>query len=227
MLNERDHAGPDHLDPDSIPGFDREQGHPDPEPDLALLRSYGLGEESTVVDMGAGTGQFAVPAARHFGRVVAVEVSPAMARALRGRADGPDVPAPPECVEEGFLTYEHEGAPADAVFTRHALHRLPDFWKAVALRRVADLLRPGGVLLLRDLVYDFSPEEADTVFSSWLTAAAGSGAGCTSADLVEHLRTEHTTFSWLLEPMLREAGFDIAKKDFTGPTYGTYVCVKA
>jgi SAM-dependent methyltransferase len=55
----------------------------------------------------------------------------------------------------GFLSYEHEGDPPDAVFTRNALHHLPDFWKAAALERIARLLRPRGVLLLRDIVYSF------------------------------------------------------------------------
>jgi hypothetical protein len=37
-------------------------------------------------------------------------------------------------------------------------------WKVIALRRIADMLRPGGVLRLLDLVYDFAPEEVDSVF---------------------------------------------------------------
>jgi hypothetical protein len=41
------------------------------------------------------------------------------------------------------------------VYTRNALHQLPDFWKAVALDLVGQMLRPGGVLRLRDLLHDF------------------------------------------------------------------------
>jgi SAM-dependent methyltransferase len=57
-----------------------------------------------------------------------------------------------DCVQAGFLTFQHEGEPADFVSSRNALHHLPDFWKAIALARAAQWLRPGGVLLLRDLV---------------------------------------------------------------------------
>ena len=32
--------------------------------------------------------------------------------------------------------YEHGGPPADFVFTRNALHQVPDFWKAIALDRI-------------------------------------------------------------------------------------------
>jgi hypothetical protein len=32
------------------------------------------------------------------------------------------------------------------VFTRNALHQLPDFWKAIALDRIVSFLRPNGTL---------------------------------------------------------------------------------
>jgi SAM-dependent methyltransferase len=75
-----------------------------------------------------------------------------------------------ECVQAGFLSYEHAGPPVDAVYTRNALHQLPDFWKAVALGRIARMLRPGGVLRLHDLIYDFQPGEADAVLLGGWTA---------------------------------------------------------
>ena len=86
-LDELDYAGPEHLDEAFIAGFDRKQGHPDPGEDIAALEARGLGAGSVVVDLGAGTGQFAVQAARRFGRVIAVDVSPAMVAELRAKAD--------------------------------------------------------------------------------------------------------------------------------------------
>jgi SAM-dependent methyltransferase len=130
-------------------------------------------------------------------------------------------------VQAGFLSYQHAGPPADAVYTRNALHQLPDFWKAVALDRIGRLLRPGGVLRLHDLVCDFQPTEADTVFQGWLEGAADDPArGCTRADFAEHVRTEHSTFRWLLEPMLAATGFEIVTADFSGSVYGAYTCRK-
>ncbi len=120
-----------------------------------------------------------------------------------------------ECVRAGFLSYEHVGAPADAVFTRNALHQLPDFWKAIALHRIAGLLRPGGVLRLHDLIFDFQPADAETVLGRWLDSAAQDPSqGYTRADFAEHIRTEFSTFRWLLEPMLTATGFDIVTSDF-------------
>ncbi|MEV4527517.1 class I SAM-dependent methyltransferase [Streptosporangium sp. NPDC049304] len=220
------YAGPEHLDAAFVAGFDRKQGRPDPEEDLAVFARRGVGEGATVVELGAGTGQFALAAARRFSRVVAVDVSPAMHDFLAARAAENGLSAL-ECVRAGFLSYEHTGPPADAVYTRHALHQLPDFWKAVALDRVARIVRPGGVLRLRDLIFDFRPDEADAVFGRWLDGAADDPAlGYTREDYAEHLRTEYSTFRWLLEPMLDAAGFEIAEADFRESIYGAYTCVR-
>src|SRR5579863_549474 len=86
MLDELAHAGSEHLDAGFIAGFDRKQGYPDAETDIAAFEAHGLGRASAVIDFGAGTGQFAIPATRHFGRVTAVDVSPGMLAALAAKA---------------------------------------------------------------------------------------------------------------------------------------------
>jgi ubiquinone/menaquinone biosynthesis C-methylase UbiE len=226
MLDELAHAGPEHLDEGFIAGYDRKQGYPDPNIHIAAFEAHGLGSGSAVADLGAGTGQFAIPAARRFGRVIAVDVSSAMLAALRAKADRDGLDN--LTVERaGFLGFS-PGSPVDGVFTRNALHQLPDFWKAVALQRIADMLRPGGVLVLRDLIFDFSPAEAADVFAGWFAGAATDPAqGYTAADYAEHIRTEHSTFRWLLEPMLAAAGFEIADVRYQRRLYGAYTCVKA
>ncbi len=221
MLDELAHAGPEHLDEAFVAGYDRKQGFPDPAPDVAVLRERGV---RTVVDLGTGTGRFALAAARAFDHVTAVDVSPAMLASLRGRAAAEGL-SNLDVVQAGFLTYD--GPAVDAVHTRNALHQLPDFFKALALHRIADLLRPGGVLRLRDLIYDFAPSEAEAVFEGWFAGAATDPAlGYTAADYAEHIRTEHSTFRWLLEPLLDAAGFDIVDAEFERRLYGAYTCVK-
>jgi SAM-dependent methyltransferase len=224
-LDELAYAGPEHLDEAFIAGFDRKQGYPDPDEDIAAIETHGLGSASVVADLGAGTGQFAIAAARRFGQVIAVDVSPAMLAALRAKADRESLVN--VAVERaGFLGFS-PGWPLDGVFTRNALHQLPDFWKAVALQRIADMLRPGGVLRLRDLVYDFAPAEAPQMFAGWFAAAATDpAAGYTAADYAEHIRTEYSTFRWLLEPMLEVAGFEITDVSYERRLSGAYTCVK-
>jgi SAM-dependent methyltransferase len=225
-LAEAAHAGPEHLDPEYVVGYDRKAGT-DPSDDVRLLRDLGLDETSTLVDLGAGTGTLAMAAAPHCRRVVAVDVSPAMLAALRARADRAGLDNV-ECVRAGFLTYEHRGEPADFVYSRNALHHLPDFWKAIALHRVAGMLRPGGVLRLRDLVYSFEPAEAEPAIEAWLACAVERPEdGWTCAELATHVREEHSTFAWLLEPMLERAGFAIREAAHSpSRTFAAYTCVR-
>jgi SAM-dependent methyltransferase len=183
-------------------------------------KRWGIGASSTVVDLGAGTGTFAEAIAAHVRRVVAVDVSEPMVAKMRERGI--------EAVQAGFLTYEHQGEPPDAVMTRNALHHLPDFWKALALSRIAQMLRPGGVLVLQDLVFSFAPREARSSIQVWLDSAPTDPArGWTSAQLAEHLRTEHSTFTWLLEPMLERAGFEVRERFLSDDSiYAAYTCVR-
>src|SRR5215212_3354073 len=146
FLDELAHAGPEHLDAAYVPEYDRKAGT-DPLADLAVLRDLGLNTAQTVVDLGAGTGSFALAVAPYCRRVVAVDVSPVMLAHLRAKAAEQAI-TNIEYVQQGFLSYEHQGDPADFVYSRHALHHLPDFWKALALERCAAVLRSGGVLYL-------------------------------------------------------------------------------
>ena len=226
-LEEIAFAGPEHLDPAYVAGYDR-KAQVDPTDDVAGLRARGIGRTSTVIDFGAGTGTFAVAAAAICERVIAVDVSPAMVNALRTKVTASGV-TNVECVVGGFLSYAHEGAPVAAVYTRNALHHLPDFWKGIALGRIAHLLEPGGILRLRDLVFSFDLGEARARVAEWIatTAAGRPEDGWTREELETHLRDEYSTFSWLLEPMLDRAGFDVVDAEY-GPlgAYAAYTCVR-
>jgi SAM-dependent methyltransferase len=216
-LDELAHAGQEHLDSLYVAGYDK-KSPTDWSEDVADLLKLGIGSGSTVVDLGAGPGGFAEAIAPHVRRVVAVDISPAMVAALRERGI--------EAVQAGFLTYQHSGDPPDAVMTRNALHHLPDFWKVVALARIAAMLRPDGVLLLQDLVFSFDPADAASTIQRWLDAAPTDPArGWTAEQLAEHVRAEHSTFTWLLEPMLDTVGFDIEERHLSADgIYAAYVC---
>ena|SRR5215831_3929092 len=226
-FDELAHAGDEHLDPTYVSAYDRKAAV-DPAEDLALLRSQGLSAMSTLVDFGAGTGTFTLAAAPFCRRIIAVDVSSVMLTALRAKAEGLHG-ANIEFARAGFLSYQHAGDPADAVYSRNALHHLPDFWKALALQRIASVLRPGGLLLLRDLCFRFEPDHARTAIASWLAGAASSPEeGWTCDELETHLRQEYSTFTWLLEPMLLHAGFQIRQAEYSpSGIYAAYLCERA
>ena len=226
MIDELEFAGPEHLDPGFVDGYEQKQGNADPAADLEVLAAHGVGPTSTVVDLGAGTGIFALAAARRFGRVIAVDVSPVMLRVIRDRATAAGLENL-VCVQAGFLSYQHAGVPVDAIYTRNALHHLPDFWKGMALGRMAAIMRTGGVLRLHDIIYDFKPLEAESILDGWLDGASQDPArGYTSGDFAAHIRNEYSTFRWLLEPMLVSGGFEVEAADFRGSVYGAYTCVR-
>jgi ubiquinone/menaquinone biosynthesis C-methylase UbiE len=222
-LDETAHAGQEHLDASYVAGYERKAGF-DPSDDLDSLRRHGFGSDSILVDLGAGTGVFAISAARLCRQVIAADVSPAMTAALRARVDDLGIENL-TVVEGGFLSFEYQGEPPGFVFTRNALHQLPDFWKTIALERIRLLLRPGGILRLRDLVYDFEPAESERNIGSWLSGAVrDSSIGWTAEELVVHVRDEFSTYSWLLEPMLERSGFRILERHFRKHVYGAYTC---
>lgn len=199
--------GRENLDRSHVSRYD-EKEDADAANEVRLLQSAGLGQASIVVDLGAGTGQFALAAAEVCRRVTAVDPSPVMLSLLRDKAD--EQSAPLEIVERGFLTYEHDGDPPDVVYSRYALHHLPDFWKAVALDRIRRMLRPDGILRLWDVVYHFPADEAEDRIEQWCaTGSSSDDGGWTRAELEEHVRDESSTFTWLLEPMIRQTGFEI------------------
>jgi SAM-dependent methyltransferase len=208
LIAELETAGRENLDAEHVARYDAKEDA-DADAEVGRLRALGLDESSTLVDLGAGTGQLAIAAAGVCRRVVAVDVSPVMLRLLRTKATGL---ANLDVEPGGFLTYEHSGPPVDFVYSRYALHHLPDFWKAVALRRIREILRPRGILRLWDVVYGFAPADAEARVEEWC-ATGGSEVETewSRAELEEHVRDESSTFTWLLEPMIEQCGFTISE----------------
>ena len=214
LLDEVAHAGRENLDAEHVARYDRKMDA-EADAEVRLLQGLGLDSTSTVLDIGAGTGQFALAVAPVCRRVIAADVSPVMLARLREQVDAHAL-ANVECVEAGLLTYEHEGADVDFAYSRFALHHLPDFWKALALARLHRALRPGGILRLSDVVYGFDPHDAPECIEAWCATGGESQASdWTRAELEEHVRDEHSTFTWLLEPMILRAGFAIEDASYS------------
>jgi SAM-dependent methyltransferase len=208
LIEEVVSAGRENLDIDHVARYDAKEDA-GAAAEVDLLVSLGLTDESVVVDLGAGTGQLSLTVAPRCARVIAVDVSPVMLDRLRANVEGSGL-TNIDVVHAGFLTYEHEGARADFVYSRYALHHLPDFWKGVALARIRSLLEPGGVFRLWDVVYHFAPTEATDRIEAWCATGTDDFEGdWTRWELEEHVRDEHSTYTWLLEPMVERSGFTV------------------
>lgn len=224
--DELTYAGRENRDPAHAARYDQKMDA-EAKRELAELLKLGIGRESTVVDLGAGTGQFALEAAAAVKRVVAVDVSEVMLGQLRSKLQDSGV-TNVECVPAGVLTYEHHGEPADLVYSRFALHHLPDFWQAIAIDRIAGMLRPGGIFRLWDVIYSFDPSEATEVLEAWMSNAGADIEGeWLRSEFEDHIRDENSTFTWLLEPMLERAGLKIQSASYTDDRiFAQYICVK-
>jgi SAM-dependent methyltransferase len=225
--DEAQHAGAEHLDDAQVEAYDQKAQVPAAD-ELEWLRALGLNTQHTLVDLGAGTGEVALAAAAVCRRVVAVDVSPTMVRLLKSKAQARGV-TNMEVVQAGFLSYAHEGEGADFVYSRNALHHLPDFWKVQALERIAGLLKPGGVFVLRDLVYSFSPEDSAAALETWFGHAdASTLGGYPRSELEAHVRDEHSTYAWLLEAILGRVGLRIEAAEYGAfGVFARYVCSRA
>jgi ubiquinone/menaquinone biosynthesis C-methylase UbiE len=214
MLDEIASAGRENLDAGHASRYDAKEDAGAIE-ELKLAKRLGLNKQSEVVDMGAGTGQFALAVAPACARVVAVDVSPVMLDVLKAKVLASRL-SNIEVVQAGFLTYQHRGRQADVVYSRYALHHLPDFWKVLALQRLRRIVRRGGVLRLWDVIYNFSLSEAEHRLNEWCaTISDDVEVGWTRTDIEEYIRDEHSTFTWLCEPMLERSGFKIEDASYS------------
>lgn len=214
LPDELRYAGRENLDTAHVARYDAKE-NASAAGEVAFLEGAGMTRDSLVLELGAGTGQFTVEVAPACARVIAIDISEPMLEQLRAnvaRAGLDNV----EIARAGFLSYRHLGRPADLIYSRFALHHLPDFWKAVALSRLRSMLRAGGLLRLWDVVYDFAPAEAEARIEAWCAMGGDTVQESWSrAELEEHVRDEHSTFSWLLEPMIARSGFDIARAEYS------------
>ncbi len=119
-----------------------------------IIATLGLDANRTVIDMGCGTGAFAIHAAAHYRKVYAVDISNSMLKRARRKAKKAKLNNI-EFHRGGFLTYEHQAQAVDAIVSTTVLHHLPDFWKLIGLRRLAQMLKTGGKLYLFDVVCSF------------------------------------------------------------------------
>ena len=106
--------------------------------DLAALAELSRG--SRVLELGCGTGQATVPLAQRGYRVVALDLGEGMAAVARRKLAGFPAVA---VVHAAFETWPLPSEPFDAVLAATSFHWVD---AAVRVSKVADGLRPGGVL---------------------------------------------------------------------------------
>jgi hypothetical protein len=69
---------------------------------------------------------------------------------------------------------------------------------------------------LWDVVYHFAAAQAQERIEAWCATGGDEVEGEWSrAELEEHVRDEHSTFTWILEPMIERTGFGIDRAEYS------------
>jgi ubiquinone/menaquinone biosynthesis C-methylase UbiE len=124
--------------------YDRTRGYPDGVGERVadlLCRAGGLGPETTLLEVGVGTGRIALPLAQRVRQVVGVDLSRPMLARLAAKGGSDRV----RCILADATALPFPDAGFDAVIGVHVFHLLPAWQRAMAeVRRV---LAPHGCFL--------------------------------------------------------------------------------
>ncbi len=189
-----------------------------------ILSLLDLKPNQTVLEIGTGTGEFALTAAQKCLRVEAIDVSESMLKYAEKKAAARGT-RNVHFSRAGFLTYDHQSEPFDAIVTQKALHHIPDFWKQIALLRIAGMLKPKGLLFLDDIIYSFDPQNYERFFESYIEGVAKSRRD-NPAYTASHIKNEYSTLGWIMEGMIKRAGFTINRADYRDGFIASYLCAK-
>lgn len=193
----------------------------------AIVKLLDIKPESRVLEIGAGTGEFAIAVAQRCAQVCAADVSQVMIDYAQQKAIDRGINNI-AFARAGFLTYNGGGEPFDAVVSQLALHHLPDFWKTVALRRVWHMLKDGGHLFLRDVVFSFDIDNAAESVDGWIRGVTELGGDEVGREVASHVRDEFSTFGCVLEKLLQLSGFSIMSSTYQkNHMFADYVCQKS
>lgn len=219
-------VGTDYRDSDEVEAYDQR---------MAKVRNFSLeieqishalaiAPESTVWEIGTGTAELALGIALRCKRIYAIDVSEPMLAYAHAKARRRNI-ANIEFHTGGFLTGFHPPQPVDAIFTQLALHHLPDFWKLVGLKRLYRTLVKGGTFVMSDIVYPSFVEDYDRYFDEFLDDIRARAGDKMAAETARHIQKEYSTLDWIMEGILRQAGFRVHRKQYHG-ILTMYVCKK-
>jgi putative AdoMet-dependent methyltransferase len=192
---------------------------------MKIIQAVNINKEDTVIDFGCGSGELAINIAEHCKTIFAVDISSKMIELCKNKISKNNInnifP-----VKGGMLSYEHSSEAVDVVISNVVLHHLPDFWKLIALKRINELLKPGGRFFFFDVVFSFPVEQHQEYISNWLKIMEEKAGKHMMEESLIHVKEEYSTWDWILETMLEKSGFQIMHKVEEISNTKAYICLK-
>lgn len=143
----------------------------------AVLERTPTGSGQRVVDIGSGTGTLALPLAESGAEVVAVDVSMPMLEALTAEADSRRLQNL-ETLNVAAEQLDLEPQSVDAIVSNYTLHHLRDEDKSRLVTACLRWLRPGGRLVIGDMMFGRGATSHDReIIRSKVVALARKGPG--------------------------------------------------
>jgi ubiquinone/menaquinone biosynthesis C-methylase UbiE len=141
----------------------------------AVLERCPVSPDAVVLDLGCGSGQVTLPLASNVGHVLAVDVSAEAIKILELRARNEGI-SNIHGLAQPIETLELEPESVDLVVSNYALHHLRDADKEDALTRSYRWLRPGGRLVVGDMMFGRGSDRRDReIIKSKVRALAARG----------------------------------------------------
>lgn len=190
-----------------------------------MIKLIDLQQKDSVLEIGCGTGEFSIELSKYCEKVLALDISQGMVEFAREKARSRDRDNI-EFTNAGFLTFEPVDKKFDSVVSQLVLHHLPDFWKLIALRNVNSMLKAGGKFYLKDVVLSSDIDDFDAFFSRALQNLPPEAGEEVVDEMILHIKEEFSTFDWVMEGLLQNAGFRIEKKHYQDGYMASYLCVK-
>jgi cyclopropane fatty-acyl-phospholipid synthase-like methyltransferase len=227
FFDESIQIGVDYEDSSVVEEYDTEhQGFRDFNKEAKnIYNSLGLTNQSTVLDIGCGTGGLSVELAKMCKHIYSVDASGKMIETLNNKISKIKINNI-TTTKAGFLTYEHSGVDIDAIVANITLHHLPDFWKQIALNKFYNLLSDNGKLFIGDVVFDFQPNNYLSEISNWIKNMKDNAGKKMSDETVVHIKEEYSTWEWIMTGMIERANFKILSKSKIMDNMIAYICEK-
>lgn len=190
-------VGTDFTDSKQVETYDRNMGGREEEIQ-DVIKKLKLSEADILLEVGTGTGEIGIGVAKYCKQVIAVDISQTMLNYANKKAINRQVNNISFQLG-GFLSFTYNGAPISRIVTHFALHHIPDFWKSVAIKRLYDLLAPGGKLYLRDVVFSFAVEDYEQSINAWIEHMSTNLQSFKKEEWEIHVRDEYSTYNWILD----------------------------
>lgn len=126
----------------------------------ALLEAAQPRAEDEAVDLGAGTGFVTIPLAERARSVIAVDLVQGMLDVARQEAEGRGL-TNVTTITEDLSKVDLDPASVDLVISSYALHHLTDGDKIALVERARTWLRPGGRIVIADMMFGRGASAAD------------------------------------------------------------------